>query len=125
MLRGIRLSVPILCLLALNTCGPAGVVANSVVKETQGRNASDIERDIKNAYEANPALKDVKVSIAINNVWQNAFQTHYSVLLAGTIPDEEARKAATATAKQVIGTSDDTIAIADRIKLAPRQVRAD
>ena len=123
--RAIFRSAPLACLLLLSACGPAGVVANSVMKETQGRNASDIERDIKKAYETSPALRDVKVSVAMNNVWQNAFQTHYAVLLAGTVPDDEARKAATVTARQIIGADEKAIAIADQMRLAPRPVKAD
>lgn len=115
MLRSLTFAAPV-CALLLTACGPAGVVANSVIKETQGRNAGDIERDVKKEYGDNPALRDVKVSVAINNVWQNAFQTRYSVLLAGTIPDQNARTEAIAVLRRVIGGDEDTIAIADKMR---------
>lgn len=113
----------ILSVTALSACGPAGVVANSVVKESQGRTAADIERDIKAQFSANPALKDVKVNVAINNVWQNAFHTRYSVLLAGTVADETARSEAAATLRRVIGAEDDAVVIADQTRIVPPAVR--
>lgn len=101
----------------LSACGPAGVVANSMVKESQGRTAEDIESDIKALFNTKPGLKDVKVNVAINNVWQNAFQTHYSVLLAGTVADEDARREAKATLRHVIGADEDAVVIADQTRI--------
>lgn len=116
MLRSLALAAPVCALLCLSACGPAGVVANSMVKETQGRNAGDIERDLLNEYGKHADLRGVKVSVAINNVWQNAFQTRYSILLAGTIPDRDARAAAIAILRRVIGGDDEAIVIADRMR---------
>lgn len=117
MLRTAAPLVLVLSATALSACGPAGMVANSVVKESQGRTAADIERDIKTQFSANPALMDVKVSVAINNVWQNAFQSRYSVLLAGTVADDDARREAAATLRRVIGAEDDAVAIADQTRI--------
>lgn len=116
---------PLFVALFLSACGPAGVVANSVIKETQGGNAADIERDIKVQFGTTPSLRDVKVSVAISNVWRDAFQTRYSVLLAGTVPDTIAHTQAIATVRKTIGANDDTILIADRIRVTAPPITAD
>lgn len=116
MLRSLVLTAPVCALLCLSACGAAGIVADSAIKEAQGRNAADIERELLNAYGRHAALRGVKVSVAINNVWQNAFQTRYSILLAGTIPDRDARTEAIAILRRVIGGDDDAIVIADRMR---------
>lgn len=116
---------PLFAALFLSACGPAGVIANSVVKETQGSNAADIERDIKTQLGTTPSLRNVKVSVAISNVWRDAFQTRYSVLLAGTVPDTIAHEQAIATVRNTIGADDDAIVIADRVRITAPPATAD
>jgi osmotically-inducible protein OsmY len=119
-MRANPIAAVFLACLALSGCGPAGVVANSVVKSTQGGNADDLERDIKRRFAADPSLRDVKVSVAISNVWRDAFQTRYSVLLAGSIPSEDTRTAAAAAVRQVINAGDDAVIIADKMRVESR-----
>ncbi|HTH17130.1 MAG TPA: hypothetical protein VL974_10785 [Magnetospirillum sp.] len=114
-LRAAVLALPLISA----ACGPAGVVANSAVKRVQGDNAADLERAIKTQMARNPSLRDIQVSVAISNVWQDAFQTRYSVLLAGTLPSEEARREAYATTQSAIGAGDDAVLIADQTRIAP------
>ncbi|MBC7905355.1 MAG: hypothetical protein H7Y60_01235 [Rhodospirillaceae bacterium] len=111
---------PALICLTLSGCGPAGVVANSVVKSSQGSNAEDLERDIKRRFATDPALRDVKVSVAISNVWRDAFLTRYSVLLAGTIPSEDTRAGIATLVRQVIDAGDDAVIIADKMRVDSR-----
>lgn len=106
--------------LTLSGCGPAGVVANSVVKSAQGNNAEDLERDIKQRFASQTPLHGVKVSIAISNGWRDAYQTRYSVLLAGTIPSETTRIAAAETVRQVINADHDAVIIADKMRVESR-----
>lgn len=122
--RAVMLARPIaaalLMALALSGCGPAGVVANSVVKSSQGSNAQDLESDIKRRFAAEPTLRNVKVSVAISNVWRDAFQTRYSVLLAGTVPSEDSRTAAAMAVRQVTDGGDEAVVIADRMRVETR-----
>ena len=103
--------------LFLSACGPIGVIANSAVKESQGHDSADIEQTIRQQLAQTPNLRGIKVSVAIDNVWRNAFQTHYSVLLAGTAPNSEAHDQAIATVRRIIA-DDDALVIADQIKVA-------
>lgn len=109
----------VLCVsLFLAACGPVGVIANSAVKESQGHDSADIEQTIRQQLAQDPKLRGIKVSVAINNVWRNAFQTHYSVLLAGTAPDFEAHDQAVAIVRRVIA-DDNALVIADQTRIAP------
>jgi hypothetical protein len=105
---------------ALAGCGPAGVVASTVVKGAQAGNAEDYERDLRQRFAAQPSLRDIKVSVTLSNGWRDAFRTRYSVLLAGTIPAEADRKAATQMVWDAIGATPDTVAIADHMRIELR-----
>ncbi|MBC7951641.1 MAG: BON domain-containing protein [Rhodospirillaceae bacterium] len=119
-MRTTPIAAVFLACLALSGCGPAGVVANSVVKSAQGSSAEDLERDIKRRFASEPSLRDIKVSVAISNGWRDAYQTRYSVLLAGTIPSETMRSAAATAVRQVINAGDDAVIIADKMRVESR-----
>lgn len=112
-----RIAAALLLNIGLVGCGPAGVVANSVVKATQDESADSLELDIQRRLAANPALTGVKVSVAIGNVWRDAFQTRYAVLLAGTVPHAEARAWAVQAVRDGLRAEPEAVNIADHIRV--------
>lgn len=116
-----RALIPLAVVMALGACSEvAGVTANAALKGHQTGNAEDAERAIAQRFAADPALADLKVSVAFGNHWRDGFQTRASVLMAGTAPDEAARTRAAEIVREIVGGAPNGIAILDRSRIGTR-----
>jgi hypothetical protein len=95
----------------------AGVGANVALKAHQTQTTEEMEKRLAERFAGEPALSGMKVSVARSNVWQDGFQSRYSVLLAGIAADEPARGRAADMVREVIGADPAAIAILDRSRL--------
>lgn len=105
---------------ALYGCGPLGAVGDIVGRDQKESDSRALGEKIRQRWLTKDAIRfrDLNASVSYSNDWQKLFAAQYTLVVTGTVRDDEDRQMAITLAREVLGVEPRRIYVVDSVRIA-------